>query len=76
MLFESIAGRTMDQLGMERKFQGPLRSVGLLAASLYYPVGGAVAAVQRLYESMPRGIQHTWRQNRLLRNVKRAITRC
>ncbi len=76
MLFESIAGRMMDQLGMKRKFRGLLRPIGLLAAGLYYPIGGAVAAMQRMYESMPQGIQRSWRQNHLLRNVKRAISRC
>ncbi len=76
MLFESIAGRRMDQLGMKRRFNGVSRHLGLLATALYYPVGGAVVAMQRFYESMPLWIQSSWRQNQLLRNLKRAITRC
>ncbi len=76
MLFESIAGRTMDQLGMKRKFNGVSRHLGLLAAGLYYPVGGVVAAMQRLYGSLPQWIQSNWRQNQLLRSIKRAVTRC
>ncbi len=76
MLFESIAGRTMDQLGMHRKFHGVSCCLGLLATALYYPLGAAVAAMQRLYESLPQWMQSSWRQNQLLRNIKRAITRC
>jgi hypothetical protein len=76
MLFESIAGRTMDQLGMSRKYRGLSRHIGTLATALYYPIGGTVAAMQRVYESLPRALQANWRRNELLRSVKRAISRC
>jgi hypothetical protein len=76
LLFESIAGRTMDQLGMIRKFPGLSRHVGKFATALYYPVGGAVAALHRLYQWMPPRLQSNWRRNEFLRTVKQTLTRC
>lgn len=75
LMFEAIAGQTMDQIGMERRFQGAGRCLTMLIKVLYFPIGITVHTIHQLFHKLPQGIQSCLRHNWLLRMVKGVMIR-
>jgi hypothetical protein len=75
-LFEAVAGRTLEQVGIGRRYKGHARWLGTVAAAPYRMIGGAIARLQRWFERLPESAQDRLRNNRVLRRVKQASCRC
>lgn len=76
LLFEAVAGRTLQRMTYARRFRGPRRCLVLLTASLYIPIGVSVGLVHRLFDGLGEQWQSAIRSNRLLRRLKRVVVRC
>jgi hypothetical protein len=76
LLFESIAGPTIDQIGVERRFTGALRCLTGIASAAYHTIGGCLAGIRRVYWWMPERVRIVFRRNHLLRKLWKTMTRC
>lgn len=76
LLFEAIAGKALGREGYNRRFTGSLSCLTAVAWAVYSPIGASVAMVHRLFDSLPDSTQSFFRNNRVLRRLKRSVIRC